>query len=242
MKTTILLATIFSTLSVFAQTDTFTSTAARTALIELFTSEGCSSCPPAERRMNSYGKDKGLWNEFVPIAFHVDYWNYIGWTDRFSSREYTARQRAYSKEWKSNTIYTPCFVVNGKATRNPGSTGRSNQPGILKASVADGQVHVIFIPEKAETQKLTVWVSPLSGEVWSNVTSGENRGRKLEHCFIALGLKNKPMTETGTIHTATVAIPFHPKMKGIAVWVTNGHSQEPIQATGGWLKKHLAQQ
>ncbi len=241
MKTTVLLTVGFYALSAFSQAETFTSTAARTDLIELYTSEGCSSCPPAEQRLNSYAKDKGLWNDFVPIAFHVDYWNYIGWTDRFSSREFTARQRTYSKEWKSNTIYTPCFVINGKPTRKPGSSGRSSQPGILKASVTDGQIHVIFIPEKLQPGKLTAWISPLSGEVRSNVTSGENRGRKLVHCFIALGLKNKSMAESGGIHTATLAMPFHPGTQGIAVWITHGHSQEPIQATGGWLKKHLAQ-
>ncbi len=236
MKTTLLLAITISAVSALAEPTTFSSTIAQTDLIELYTSEGCRSCPPAERRLNDFAHHKGLWSEFVPIAFHVDYWNYLGWPDRFSSKAFTSRQRSYSKHWKSSTIYTPCFVVNGKPTRNPRASKSSDQPGTLKATIAAGKIHVVFIPEKTDTKDLTVWVSPVSGDVSSNVTSGENRGRKLVHCFIALGLEQKTMTESGTIHTATLATPIHPGTKGLAVWVTNSNSMEPIQATGGWLK------
>ena len=236
MKITLLLAIIYSAGYASAQPLTFTSNTSRTDLIELYTSEGCSSCPPAERRLNDYAHHKGLWNEFVPITFHVDYWNYLGWTDHFSSKAFTSRQRSYSKHWKSSTMYTPCFVVNGNPSRSPSLSGRSNQPGILKATVEDGQIHVVFIPEKTNTKNLTVWVSSLSGEVRSTITSGENRGKILDHCFIALGLEQQTMTESGTKHTGTLALPSHPGTKALAIWVTNSHSMEPIQATGGWLQ------
>ena len=65
----------------------------RVALVELFTSEGCTSCPRAEAWFGALKGESGLWKEFVPVAFHVDYWNHLGWSDRFSSEEFTSRQR-----------------------------------------------------------------------------------------------------------------------------------------------------
>src|SRR4051812_18118930 len=62
-----------------------------TQLIELFTSEGCSSCPPADEWLHDLGKQPGLWTDFVPVAFHVDYWDYLGWKDIFSTPEFSER-------------------------------------------------------------------------------------------------------------------------------------------------------
>ena len=91
-------------------------------LVELYTSEGCSSCPPAEAWMGRLKDAPDLWKGFVPVAFHVDYWNSLGWKDRWSSPEFTERQRAYAEAWKSESVYTPCFVVNGKeAATGPGA-------------------------------------------------------------------------------------------------------------------------
>ena len=96
----------------------FQSPARQVALVELYTSEGCSSCPPAESWLSGLKEKPGLWNEFVPIAFHVDYWNYLGWRDKWSSKQYSDRQRDYAGVWGSESIYTPEFVLNGKEWRN----------------------------------------------------------------------------------------------------------------------------
>src|SRR5689334_8314649 len=77
----------------------FTSGETQVALLELFTSEGCSSCPPAERWLGALRDAPGLWRDFVPIAFHVNYWDRLGWPDRFASREATQRQHAYAAVW-----------------------------------------------------------------------------------------------------------------------------------------------
>jgi len=77
----------------------FTSGPEHVALIELYTSEGCSSCPPAERWRGSLRGEEGLWSRFVPVAFHVDYWISLGWADRFSEDEHTRRQRAYARHF-----------------------------------------------------------------------------------------------------------------------------------------------
>jgi len=75
-------------------------------LLELFTSQGCSSCPSAERWLNEYVDDDDLWTHIVPVVFHVDYWDYIGWKDVYASQEYGERQRDYARAGKAHGIYT----------------------------------------------------------------------------------------------------------------------------------------
>ena len=86
----------------------------RVNVLELYTSEGCSSCPPADRWLSGLKQDDRLWREIIPIAFHVDYWNYIGWQDRFSSPVYSERQRHYARNKGLSTVYTPGFLLNGR--------------------------------------------------------------------------------------------------------------------------------
>jgi len=82
-------------------------------VIELYTSEGCSSCPPADRWLAALASQPQLWARYVPLAFHVDYWDALGWPDRFASRRHTARQRAYARNGRLSQVYTPAFVVGG---------------------------------------------------------------------------------------------------------------------------------
>lgn len=82
-------------------------------ILELFTSQGCSSCPPADRVLSALGSDPTLAGRVLPLAFHVDYWNHIGWTDPFSSAAASARQRAYAEAFGTSRIYTPQLVVGG---------------------------------------------------------------------------------------------------------------------------------
>jgi hypothetical protein len=82
-------------------------------VLELFTSQGCSSCPPADRLLSRLGRSRE--GDVLPLGFHVDYWNYIGWTDPFSSPEWSRRQQDYARRFGSNRIYTPQLVVQGTA-------------------------------------------------------------------------------------------------------------------------------
>jgi len=79
-------------------------------VLELFTSQGCSSCPPADRLLSRLGEEAGV----VALSFHVDYWNYIGWTDPFSSEAWSKRQRSYARAFRSGRVYTPQLVVDGR--------------------------------------------------------------------------------------------------------------------------------
>jgi len=88
---------------------------ARPVLVELFTSQGCSSCPPADRALAELAAQPAAARNVIPLAFHVDYWNYIGWTDPFSSADWSARQRRYGAAFGGGRIYTPELVVSGAA-------------------------------------------------------------------------------------------------------------------------------
>ena len=90
----------------------------RVSLLELYTSEGCSSCPPADRWVSKLRDDPRLWHEVVPVAFHVDYWDYIGWPDRFASPAFGARQREYARTRHVSTVYTPGLVLAGEEWRS----------------------------------------------------------------------------------------------------------------------------
>ena len=93
---------------------TFQSGELQTTFIELYTSEGCSSCPPADRWLSQLKDDPTLWQDKVPIAFHVDYWDYIGWKDSLALPGNTQRQGQYKAENKIGFVYTPGFVINGQ--------------------------------------------------------------------------------------------------------------------------------
>ena len=237
MKNLLLTLLLLATSHASAKEHRFTSGPGRTDLVELYTSEGCSSCPPADRKMAASVDNKQVWIDFVPIAFHVDYWNYIGWIDPFSSPAFSARQRAYSREWKASRIFTPCFVVNGEVDSNPWKKKSTDAPGILKVHLNDKQAVVTFAPAQPASQQWTAWVAPLSGAESVAVKSGENRGKTLKHNVVALGLEHQKMTPTNGTYSAELTLPKNPKTKAIAVWVTSGTSQKPVQATGGWLNE-----
>jgi hypothetical protein len=157
---------------------TFESKATRTNLLELYTSEGCSSCPPAEAWLSKLKDDPRLWNEFVPGRFPRRLLGSLGWRDPFASKQWTARQYEYSARWKSSSVYTPGFVLNGREWRNSGVPAASNEkPGVLKLTVTDGDVvKATFSPEAGEARKFDLHVARLGSDLRINVKAGENSG------------------------------------------------------------------
>jgi hypothetical protein len=215
----------------------FESGDAQTLLVELYTSEGCSSCPPAEERLAQFRDDPALWRDVVPIAFHVDYWDNLGWPDRFATPEFTQRQRDYGARWRAETIYTPAFVLNGHEGRSTTPTGR---PGRLRAEVEDsGTVTVTFQPTQPPVGALVAEVAPLAGGIVSDVRRGENAGRRLAHEFVALALLSAPLEAQGGRFTAKCTLPRKTvaPASALAVWVHPAGDPTPLQAAGGWLKK-----
>ena len=199
----------------------------RVSLLELYTSEGCSSCPPADRWIAKLRDDPRLWREVVPVAFHVDYWDYIGWRDRFASPVYGNRQREYARGRHVSTVYTPGFVLAGKEWRSwfrrPDlKVSNGVEIGKLTLSVDGQQAKIAFTPSVSE----------------SEVRSGENGGRTLEHDFVVLGYRSLAMTRRESTHTATFSLPqvkIPSERKAIAAWVSLPGDPRPVQVVGGWL-------
>ncbi|PYJ08119.1 MAG: DUF1223 domain-containing protein [Verrucomicrobia bacterium] len=216
----------------------FESKPTRTHLIELFTSEGCSSCPPAEAWLSNLKNEPGLWQDFVPIAFHVDYWDHLGWRDPFASKTWTERQADYSARWKSESVYTPAFVLDGKIWHNAAPPPAATEPaGVLKITISGERVTAAFKPSTETARHYEIHLARLGFALGTDVTAGENRGRKLMHDFVVLGLTNEAM-KSGAKEMKLPADSSNQvanTRSAIAAWVTQAGQLEPIQAVGGWL-------
>src|SRR5204863_2916177 len=221
---------------------TFESGDTQSSLIELFTSEGGSSCPPAEKWLSALKSSSDLWKKAVPVAFHVDYWDHLGWRDRFAKPEFTSRQQRYAAAWGGDSVYTPSFVVNGKEWR--GWFGGNAMPitstkvGVLRVSVGDnGKVSATFAPDTMQSQPLALNVALLGNDLESDVKRGENSGRKLRHDFVVFQLAKTDLIASGDHWIGSISIPKQDaeKPRAFAAWVSEEDVDSPIQATGGWL-------
>lgn len=210
--------------------------AAQVTLLELYTSQGCSSCPPAERWLNEYAEDDALWREIVPVAFHVDYWDYIGWRDPYARPDNGERQRDYARLGKVRTVYTPGFLANGREWRGwvlrSGPRASDSRPGSLDVRVHDGRVEARF---PAGGEPLLLNIAVLGFGIETDVTRGENRNRTLRQEFVSLAHAVHPSTDG---HWQVVLPPYDhrdARRLGLAVWVSAPDHPAPLQATGGWL-------
>jgi hypothetical protein len=221
----------------------FRSGPAQTALVELYSSEGCSSCPPAEAWLNRLGALPGLWSAFVPVALHVNYWDRLGWRDPWASAEFTDRQRAYARAWRSDSVYTPAVVLNGQEWR--AWSGRqaipraTTNPGVLTARSSDGiRWEIEFAPTNT-LGPLAASVALLSRGLESDVRAGENQGRRLRHDFVAVALVSVPLVKSGNIFRGEAVLSRerapHGGSVALAAWVTTAGEIAPLQAVGGDL-------
>ncbi len=242
MRTAIVLALLTLSNATYGEI-TIHSDVTQANLIELYTSEGCSSCPPADRWLSTLVDHPALWQQLVPIAFHVDYWDYIGWKDRFARAEFTDRQRRYAKEHTIPTIYTPGLLSNGKEWRNfawaapTTSRGRNVGPMIVKA---DGdELAISFQPvQTLAVDKLVANIALLGFGLTSDVRAGENMGRQLSHDFVVLEYARAPMNFDDGSYRITTRRPrsnVDAERYAIALWVSKENQQTPLQAVGAWL-------
>jgi hypothetical protein len=229
----------------------FQTTSRPVALLELYTSEGCSSCPPAESWLSRLKSSPRLWTDFVPLAFHVDYWDNEAWRDPWSSKEFTGRQRIYAGIWRSPTIYTPEFVLHGKEWRDwrkakdgPKSWGLG--AGTVSVSSGDGKRwRARFVPSLVVQSEYRIEAALLAFDAVSEVKGGENRGRTLHHDFVVTAMTSATLMkegaqwigaftleETGAVQTGR---------RALAAWITRQGTLEPLQAVGGWLPRMAVQ-
>ena len=159
------------------------------AVIELFTSQGCSSCPPADRMVAELADDRSV----IAISVPIDYWDYLGWKDTLASPRHTARQRGYAARRGDREVYTPQVVVNGVA-QALGSDRRAienaivlshSRPGTLtvpvKIAANADQVEVTITPREESGQEGEVWICSLVRSIPVDIKRGENRGRTVTY-------------------------------------------------------------
>lgn len=224
-----------------ARADTvITSRSQRVALLELYMSEGCSSCPPAEAWLSRLVNTEDLWQTVVPVAFHVDYWDYLGWKDRFADGRYSDRQRDYATTWRQGRVYTPGFVLNGREWRGwfdgrPLPQDEGEAAGILRVVVSPSEMIVTFDPA-TEHESLVAHVAVLACGIEQEVSAGENRGRTLKHDFVVIQYEARELQDDG--HGARFSLTRDvPGRAAVAAWVTARGDMRPIQATGGWIDR-----
>ena len=206
-------------------------------LLELYTSQGCSSCPPAERWLNDYVDDDDLWERVVPVAFHVDYWDYIGWKDPYATAANGDRQRDYARAGQARTVYTPGFFNNGREWRGwtfrIGPRDSRKQPGNLVVRVEDGRVEADF---PANNTPMLLNIAVLGFDINTEVKRGENRNSTLRQEFVSLAHATYPSADGSWRVPLPNYVSAGAGRFGIAVWVSGTESPMPLQATGGWLK------
>lgn len=216
------------------------------AVVELFTSEGCSSCPPADKVLSgliSEARDKNL--NIYGLSFHVDYWDYIGWKDPYSDNKYSRRQRQYAQAFKTDRIYTPQMIVNGQK-EFIGSSQSKAQTSIRDALAKPASVK-ISLQSKLENQKLQIDYSvaglPTNAMVHlalvesglaQDIKSGENRGRVLKHDNVVRDFQTF-QTKKGqaTFHLSEV----ENDNTGVIIYVQDQNSMKILGAKGIYLSE-----
>jgi hypothetical protein len=174
-------------------------------LVELFTSEGCSRCPPADALLERLDRSQTVDGaELIVLSEHVDYWNDIGWKDPFSSREYSERQSAYASQFGRGSIYTPQMVVDGhiefvgsderRATQAIESAAKVQKiPVSISSSLSDEKtitlhIEAVALPSSLTAQSAGVFLAIADNADESQVSRGENAGRTLKHVAVLRSL------------------------------------------------------
>ena len=171
-------------------------------LVELFTSEGCSSCPPADVNLSRIEKAQSFANaDVITLSLHVDYWNSLGWQDAYSSPLYSRRQQLYSQALKLDSNYTPQMVVDGRA-EFVGSNEEKTDKAIAEAAKnpkanveisQDTDKLKIKLSDVPAHENATVFLAVTEDNLASNVKRGENSGRTLEHTSVVRELTSLGM-------------------------------------------------
>lgn len=210
-------------------------------LLELYTSQGCSSCPPADRYLNSLKQNKSLFKDFIPMAFHVDYWDYLGWKDPFASKQNSERQRIYRANNKSKSVYTPQFIVDDEEWRGFFKRRKAN----LKSNYKNpNKLTIQFDGKKlnahysAEATNLFLHTALLGIGTETHIPRGENAGKTLKQEFVVLSHKitrsknnqwnvsiEKPKAETEEL--------------ALISWVTQTDNSQALQAVADYLPKNI---
>jgi len=208
----------------------FASQQQATTVVELYTSEGCSSCPPADEWLSELKHQRNVFNGVLPLAFHVDYWDKLGWKDPFAQAEFSQRQRELVQQGLLSQVYTPGIVVNGQEWRawfkgDRHLPSNAKNVGKLTAELNEQVLTVAF----ASPQALRLNVAYLGMGLESKVTAGENNQRTLYHDFVVLSLWQQQGKQSWRM--SLPAIPDKGQQQTVlAVWISELDSHQIRQA------------
>ncbi len=241
MIRTIFLASLLALPAYAAEKIVVNSGTTQTAVVELYTSEGCSSCPRADRWLSSLIEAPKDELDVLALSFHVDYWDYLGWKDRFSSPAYTSRQRNLGANNSQRTIYTPEFFVNGMEARGTNrilekiqQSNEQKSPLMLKLSVSKVDNSLLIdlqSPGRLDTigqlhHRYIVYENNLS----TDVKRGENSGETLRHEQVVRYLSSARNLQTSNQHRIDIDPEWQSENIGVAVLVTTPGDTRYLQA------------
>lgn len=227
----------------FAGNLTFESKEERVNIIELYTSQGCSSCPPADKWLSNLKNHPQLFSEFIPMAFHITYWDYIGWKDIFATKLNDNRQRYYStKVWKKNSVYTPQFIINAKEYRKWFTTRafpkfEKEYGGKLVSSLNENILDVSYFNKNISSEKVYLNIAILGFDYEVDVNAGENVYKTLEHDFVVLEhIQKFANIENNKLDANLDITQFkkNNKKTALVVWISQ-YNSNILQSTGGYI-------
>ena len=220
-----------------------------TALVELYTSEGCDSCPAADRWLSSLSARGFKPEQVVPLALHVDYWDYIGWKDPFARGEFAVRQHKLARMRRPAIVYTPQVLLQGQDFRRWGSSAFPEAVARINAkpsraritlsidAVMQGSIQARLgaqLSDPADLKKAAVYLAAYENKLASDVRAGENRGKRLEHDFVVREWIGPIGFGEGLKLEEKRALPLLPSANarhlGVAAFVQNRSTSEVLQA------------
>jgi len=234
-------ALLLSTSPMFAGEVTVTSGPTITPVVELYTSEGCSSCPPADEWISKLGTTLSEEFHAVPLAFHVDYWNRLGWPDPYSDAAYTERQKVLAVLNRQRSIYTPEFLVSGEET--PGtnkvvsaivSANEKLAPVTITYGVRSeaGQI-VADMSILNSVEEALLYLVVYESDIVREIGAGENRGRTLHHDFVVRHWQKVDTLKSGNYekqHNVPIGEDWEQQNLGFAVMVFDPKNGATLQA------------
>ena len=220
-----------------------------TALVELYTSEGCDSCPPADRWLSSlFAKGFGP-DRVVPLALHVDYWDYIGWKDPYARDKFAARQYKLAKMRRPAIVYTPQVLLQGQDFRRWWSGAFAEEVARINSRPARARISLSIravepkaihaelaaeLLDPVERKNAAVYLAAYENKLASEVKAGENRGKRLEHDYVVREWIGPIGFADGLKLDEKRALPLLPganaKHLGVAAFVQNRSTSEVLQA------------
>ena len=218
------------------------------ALVELYTSEGCDSCPPADRWLQGLAARGFAPGKVVPLSLHVNYWDYIGWKDPYAQQRFSDRQRKLAQVMKARIIYTPQVLLQGEDFRPWG--GRAFEEAVarinakppkaaISLALAGGRRDTLDVKVRAELSQpaeqadAALYLASYENRLASSVSAGENRGRTLSHDYVVFEWLG-PIPFAGGRAEERRTLPLLPKAvpanSGVAAFVQNRRTGEVLQA------------